>query len=96
MRYSCLLDDNSVSPARLLHEKTSDAISTRSAHPLVIPEVGVPLGNGVNASETIMTRSETKVMVESGRSILVEGVKTDTKNSKVQTLIIVGAKVVDK
>jgi type II secretory pathway component GspD/PulD (secretin) len=63
---------------------------------LVVPEDGVPLGNGVNAAETIKTTFTGKVNVGNGKTALAEGVKTEAKDKKVQSIIVVAAKIVEK
>jgi type II secretory pathway component GspD/PulD (secretin) len=63
---------------------------------LVVPEDGVPIGNGINAAETIKTNFTGKVNVGNGKTALAEGVKTEAKDKKVQSIIVVAAKVVEK
>jgi type II secretory pathway component GspD/PulD (secretin) len=64
---------------------------------VVVPENGVPLGGGAVAAETPRTTIKGAISVASGRSVLVQGVKTDTKGEKkTQTIVIVGAQVIDK
>jgi type II secretory pathway component GspD/PulD (secretin) len=63
---------------------------------LVVPEDGVPLGNGINAAETIKTTFTGKVNVGNGKTALAEGVKTEAKDKKVQSIIVVAAKVIEK
>jgi len=60
------------------------------------PENGVALGNGANATEVIHTTLGGKVVVASGRATLAEGVKTEAKDSKVQAIVVVAARVVEK
>lgn len=64
---------------------------------IVTPENGVPLGGGVVAAETPTTNLKGSISVANGRTVLAQGVKTDTKGEKkTQTLVIVGAQILDK
>jgi type II secretory pathway component GspD/PulD (secretin) len=60
------------------------------------PDDGVPLAQGVNATEFIKATFTGKVSVASGQCALADGVKTEAKNLKVQTVVVVSAKVVGK
>jgi type II secretory pathway component GspD/PulD (secretin) len=60
------------------------------------PDDGVPLAQGVNATEFIKATFTGKVSVAAGQCALADGVKTEAKNLKVQTIVVVAAKVVGK
>jgi type II secretory pathway component GspD/PulD (secretin) len=50
--------------------------------------------NPVRTAEFVQTTAEGKVSVASGQAVLVQGVKVTAKDPKVQTLVIVSARVV--
>ena len=59
-------------------------------------ENGIALGGGAVATEFVKTTLGGKVSMASGRAILAEGVKTEAKSLKIQSLVVVAAKVVEK
>jgi type II secretory pathway component GspD/PulD (secretin) len=60
------------------------------------PDNGVQLGGGAIASETVQTTLTGKVSVPPGKAVLAEGVKTESKGAKVQAVVVVSARVVEK
>jgi type II secretory pathway component GspD/PulD (secretin) len=67
---------------------------------LNVPEDGIEIGkdeNGVpiRASEVINAMLKTKLSLRSGQAVAVQGVKTDSKSGKEQTLIVVTANVLE-
>jgi general secretion pathway protein D len=64
---------------------------------VVVPEDGVPVGGGATAPEMPKTSLKGAVSVTNGRTVLAQGVKTTTKGEKkTQTILLVGAQVIDK
>jgi hypothetical protein len=67
---------------------------------LHVPEDGIELGkdeNGtpVRATEIILAKLDAKISVRSEQAIAAEGVTTDSKSGKAQTLIIVSARILE-
>jgi type II secretory pathway component GspD/PulD (secretin) len=64
---------------------------------VVVPEEGVPIGGGAIAAEMPRTNIKGTISVASGRSVLVQGTKSQTKGEKkTQTIVVVGAQLTDK
>ncbi len=60
------------------------------------PEVGKDdKGEPILATEFVTAKIEAKVSVRSGRAVLLQGVKTNSKSGLTQTFMIVGARLVD-
>ncbi len=68
----------------------------RAHQPPGSPEIGKDeKGDPILATEFVNAKIEGKVSVRSGRAVLLQGVKTNSKSGQTQTFIIVGARVVD-
>ena len=52
-------------------------------------------GKTIYATEFVLTRLNSKVALAAGRAVAAEGVKTDSKSGKEQTLVVVTARIVD-
>jgi type II secretory pathway component GspD/PulD (secretin) len=60
------------------------------------PDDGVAIGGGAIAAEVIRTTLTSKMTIATGHAALAQGVKTEAKDAKVQSIVVVAAKVIDK